>query len=265
MNIKYAIKATFAVFERQLLIMWRKRIYFILSLLMPAFIIFGIGPAAEFLTGGSVSTEYMITGIICFSIIFGSMQGPLSLLQDKEQGYLKVELVSPIPRFSIILGQSLSGGFRAILQSTLIYSIALISGQAASFSINPLNIMGFLLMGVIISIFVEGFFSGLLALTKNVESFSLASQLIGMPLILLSNVFIPTNSYQGLLSFIRYFGYFNPVNHALNGIRYFLLGYCPGFEPWEPWIGPVSILLVSAYAAICTISGTYLFLRSVKK
>jgi ABC-2 type transport system permease protein len=264
MNIKYALKATMAVFERQLLILRRKKLYLILSLGMPAFIIFGIGPAADFLTGGGVSTEELVTGILCFSIIFSSMQGPLSLLFDKESGYLRVELVSPIPRFSIILGQSLAGGFRALIQSFTIYIIAIVSGQVI-FSFNPLNILGFLGMAIFIAVFIEGLFSGLLYFAKNTQSFSLLSQLIGMPFILLSNAFVPTNAYQGVLSFIKYFGYFNPINHALNGIRYFLIGYTPGFEPWEPWIGPVSIGLVILYAIITTFTGTFLFLKSVKK
>ena len=265
MDIQYSIKATLAVFERQLLLLWRKKIYFFLSLGMPAFIIFGIGPAASFLTAGGISNEYMISGILCFSIIFSSMQGPLSLLFDKEQGYLNVELVSPIPRYSIILGQSLAGGFRALLQSLIIYTIAISSGLCTEFSINPLNVIGLFGFAIIIAVFIEGFFSGILSITKNTESFAMVTQLIGMPFILLSNVFIPTDSYQGALSFIKYIGYYNPVNYALNGIRYILMGQTPGFELWAPWIGPFSILLIALLAIVFTLTGTYLFLRSVKK
>ncbi|MHA1270711.1 MAG: ABC transporter permease [Candidatus Helarchaeota archaeon] len=264
MNIIYALKATMAIFERQLLILWRKKLYFILGLLLPAFFIFGIGPAVQSLTGYGVSTAFVASGIICFSVIFSSMQGPLALLYDKDLGYLNVELVSPIPRYSIILGQSLAGSFRAILQCTIMYTISVLSG--INFYINPLNILGFFFVVIITSIFIEGLFSGILAIAKNAETFALITNFIGIPFIFMSNVFFPTSAYQGTIFYwIEYLGYFNPVNHALNGIRLFLLGYCPGFEKFGIWIGPISILSIFLLAIIFTITGTYLFLRSVKK
>ncbi|MHA1694812.1 MAG: ABC transporter permease [Candidatus Helarchaeota archaeon] len=264
MDIKYSLKATIAVFERQLLIFWRKRVYFFLSLLLPAFFIFGIGPAVQSLTSQGVTTSYIASGIICFSIIFSAMQGPLALLYDKDIGYLNIELVSPIPRFSIILGQSLAGSFRAILQCIIMYSISIIAN--VNFSYNPINILGFLFVAILTAIFVEGLFSGVLAIAKNAESFSMITNFIGLPFIFMSNTFLPLSAFKNSAFFwIEYAGYFNPVNYSLNGVRYFLMGYCPGFESFGPLIGLVSILIIGILATLFTITGTYLFLRSVKK
>ena len=264
MDIKYSFKATLAVFERQLLILWRKRLNFFLSLLLPAFFILGIGPAVQNLTTFNVTTEFIATGIICFSVIFSAMQGPLALLYDRDIGYLNVELVSPIPRYSIILGQSLAGGFRAILQSTIMFIVSLFSG--VQFYFGPLNIIGLLFVAIISAVFIEGFFSGILAIAKNPETFAIITNSIGMPMIFMSNIFFPTSAYRNtMFYFIEYFGYYNPVNYTLNGIRYFLMGYCPGFEAFEPYIGPLSILVIFILAIVFTMIGTYLFLRSVKR
>jgi len=263
-NIKYIISSTLAVFERQLYILWRKKIYLFTGILLPVFFILGIGPALENLTL-KVSTEYVASGIICFTVIFGSMQGPFSLIYDRDTNYLNIQLVSPIPRFSIILGVSLAGAFRAIIECILMYIIAIGTG-IANFYISPLHIIGFLICAILISVFIEGLFSSLLSIIKDTETFSLVSNFISMPFIFLSNAFFPTSSYRNTPFFwVEQFGYFNPVNYALNTIRYFLMGYCPDYLTLEPWIGPLSVIIIGILALSFTFIGTYLFLYSVKK
>jgi ABC-2 type transport system permease protein len=257
-----------SVFQRGMIVLWRNKILFFGNLLLPLFVIIIMGPAASSQTLGKLSFEQLASGMMTIMIFFSGMFIPNSIIWDRDTKYLNILFVAPCHRSSIILGYSLVGAVRSILQTVLIYvGACLISewmGYAISFSVGVF--FGLIGIALLVTIFVGGFMTIIASYSKNSETFFLIASIIGSPLIFLSNAFFTPESLPFGLGL---FGRFNPLNHVVNAVRYLMFGesYPGSGDPVlpagvTPWEGPVLIIIL---AIAFTLLGTYFFVRSVKK
>ena len=76
--------------------------------------------------------EFLAPGIIAMGILFSSMFTGVSVLWDKQFGFLQEVLVAPISRISIILGRTFGGATTAIIQGFIILLIAIGLGISIS-------------------------------------------------------------------------------------------------------------------------------------
>ncbi len=250
-----------AVFQRGLIVLWRNKILLFGNMIMPFAVIFVIGPAADAQSLGAMSFEELATGIMCMMIFFSGMFIPNNIIWDRDTRFLNIMFVSPCHRSSIVLGYSLVGSVRSVLQVIIIYvGVSIVSSFNSDyeiyFSFQILLIL--ILLTITMTIFVGGFMTIIASFSKNSETFFLFSSMIGMPLIFLSNVFFqPENLPIGLGNF----GLVNPLNYLVNIVRYVMLG--PSYTPSEgPVLGVVVLVIV---AIVFTLLGTYSFVRTVKK
>ena len=73
-------------------------------------------------------------GIISMSIIFSSMFTGVSILWDKQFGFLQEVLVAPVSRLSITIGRTLGGATTALIQGFIILFIATLASSKTSIS-----------------------------------------------------------------------------------------------------------------------------------
>ena len=59
--------------------------------------------------------KFMYPGVIGMSILFTSIFSALSIIWDREFGFLKEVLVAPVPRWAVALGKSFGGATVAIV------------------------------------------------------------------------------------------------------------------------------------------------------
>jgi len=89
---------------------------------------------------------YIAPGLIAMIQLFNGMQSSLSMVYDREMGSMRTLLVSPMPRWYLLICKLLAGTFVSILQ---VYAFLLI---AALFSITmPLQGYVWLLLALIVS------------------------------------------------------------------------------------------------------------------
>ena len=60
---------------------------------------------------------FIYPGIIGMSVLFTSMFSAISIIWDREFGFLKEVLVSPAPRWAVAVGKILGGATVAMMQS----------------------------------------------------------------------------------------------------------------------------------------------------
>jgi ABC-2 type transport system permease protein len=72
--------------------------------------------------------QFLVPGIMGMSLLFQSMFAGLSVLWDREFGFLKEIMVAPVSRISIILGRIAGGTTTALIQGLLILAISLAVG-----------------------------------------------------------------------------------------------------------------------------------------
>lgn len=199
----------------------------------------GVGESKEYI-------HFLVPGILGMSLMFSSLMVGISILWDREFGFLKEILVAPVNRISIIAGRIIGGMTTSLLQAILILLISLGIGFKTSFF--PNFILAFLVM-ILISLSFVGFGIILALIVKDIQGFGLIIQLIIMPLFFLSGILFPISN---LPFFLRYLSFFNPLTYGVEGLRMTLIGvsYLP---LWAIF------LILTSFSILMVILGSYLF------
>ncbi|MDY6959879.1 MAG: ABC transporter permease, partial [Halobacteriota archaeon] len=161
------LKAIYTLWLREMIRFFRLRSRVIGSLGMPIFFLafMGMGFNSSFNMPGTGDMDYitfLAPGMIGMTLLFSSMFAGLSVLWDREFGFLKEIMVTPVSRVSIILGRTLGGVTTGLLQGIIIMILAIpigfeMTGISVEFSI-PSFVLGVLLsilfMGLIAATFI---------------------------------------------------------------------------------------------------------------
>src|ERR1043166_5123671 len=88
---------------------------------------FGLGPVFRKAGEGSY-LQFMAPGVIGMTVLFTSMFSGIALLWDRQFGFLKEQLVAPVPPLWIMVGRPLGGATVATIQVLLTFAISLVAG-----------------------------------------------------------------------------------------------------------------------------------------
>jgi ABC-2 type transport system permease protein len=209
------------------------------------------GAALPGMTGGYI--YYLAPGIVAMAILFSSMFTGISVLWDKQFGFLQEVLVAPVSRFSIILGRTLGGATTALIQGFIILIIAFGIGVKAA------SLLGFVMtviFMVLIAFTAVGF--GLIIASKieDFQGFQIIMNLIIMPLYFLSSAFFPIASNTSFPDVLIKISFLNPLFYMIDGMRGSLTGANYVVDPF------VNLILVSAIMIIMLGLGSYFFSKS---
>ena len=80
--------------------------------------------------------QFIFPAVIALNILYTSVQSAVSVIWDREFGFLREVLVSPLPRFSILLGKVLGGATVAMFHGSLVLALA----PYADISLTPLAV-----------------------------------------------------------------------------------------------------------------------------
>jgi len=192
------------------------------SILMPFLFLAFLGLPLSFIPGleigGMNYLAFLAPGIVGMTLLFSATISGVSVIWDKEFGFLKEVLVAPVNRFSIILGRSLGGMTIALVQALIIVAIAMAMGVKIS------GISGFFLSIVFMILTCATFTGlGLIIATKlaDTQGFMSIMNLVIMPIFFLSGAFFPL---QAMPAGIRYIMYINPLMYGVDGLRGALVG-----------------------------------------
>lgn len=209
---------------------------------------------------------FMAAGVIALTILFTCLYSGITLQFDKEFGLMKEMVASPLPRSHILIGLSLSGLAKSIIQTLIIIGFGYVLGvrffKDFAFTDTIISVFGML---VFIFLFALGllFLSSTVALRlKTHEGLQGVITLLSLPLFFASNALYPLSS---LPLAIRIMSYANPVSYFIQGLRYFTLGSnffsfgdCYSYSTQEIVIAFIFLL---GFAAV-----TYLLaLRTIKR
>ena len=206
---------------RELLRFMQERSRMISSFAMPLMflVIFGAGfnriigtmlPGVDFI-------KFMYPGIIAMNVIMNSMFSGLSIVWDREFGFLKEVLVAPMGRSGVVLGKAIGGAGVAIAQAIIMLILAPFVGV----SLSPTLVAKLIPLLIITSISLSGM--GVLAASRmrSQQGFQILMQLIIFPMMFLSGVFFPVNAVPVWLEVLVKI---NPVTYAVDAIRQVFLG-----------------------------------------
>lgn len=160
---------------------------------------------------------FLFPGVVVISLVGVSIASGISVIWDREFGFLKEILVSPISRISIFTGKALGSCTVALIQGIIILSLSFILGI-------PITLQSFLFTIALMAIISLGLVSvGLIiaSLIETMESFGLIMNFIIFPLIFLSGAFFPLKEAPEWLKIISYA---NPLTYGVEAVRFILIG-----------------------------------------
>lgn len=77
-------------------------------------------------TGNYSYLEFLTPGVLAQSVIFVAIFYGFNMVMDRDMGLLHKLLSTPIPRYSIVLGKTLSAGVRSVIQALVVFILAVI-------------------------------------------------------------------------------------------------------------------------------------------
>ena len=216
----------YAMWYRQILRFWRAKSRVVSIFTQPIFwmIFFGLGWSAAFRVGGASGLfggidylTFLIPGVLMMTIFMSSFMSGMSVLFDKEFGYLKEILVAPVSRRASILGRTLGDSTIAVLQGLIITLIA----YPIAPGINILNLPFVLLIGLLMSVSFASIGIIIATSLRSFEGFQLIINMISMPILLLSGVFYPISTMP---EWMKAAAYINPLTYGVDVARFLLAG-----------------------------------------
>ena len=215
------LRGIYTIWYRDILRFWHDRLRLIGSVTFPLLFLFvfgsGLGARMGTLGPGVDFTQFIFPGIIGMTVLMSSFMAGVSVVWDREFGFLKEVLVAPISRASVAMGKTLGAATIALLQGIIILLFAPLIGVSLSiWTVLALLPLMFLLAVSLGSL-------GILLATRirSMEAFQAVMQMLMFPMVFLSGAFFPL---QGLPAWMNILVKINPATYGIAPIRQVMLG-----------------------------------------
>jgi len=197
----------------------RSRMFSSFSMPILFLVIFGagFGKLIGQMMPGMNYIQFMYPGILAMTVLMTSVMSGVSIVWDREFGFLKEVLVSPLNRSGILMGKAVGAAGIAVMQGIIMLVIAPFVGVSLNFGI-VLSLIPLLLI-------LSGCLSGLGLLIgarmRSQQGFQLLMQLVIFPMMFLSGIFFPLT---GMATWLEVLSKINPVTYGIDAIRQVFLG-----------------------------------------
>ncbi len=206
---------------------------------------FGYGLGAIYARGaGGNYIQFLAPGIILMTVLFSGIFSGISLIWDRQFGFLKETMVAPVPRLSIMLGKTLGGATVAVIQGLIVFAITLF------FGFRPHDLTQLPLALVFISlaaIFFTALGTAVASRLQDMQGFQLIMNFLVMPIFFLSGALFPLS---GLPFFMEILTKVDPLSYAVDGARSTLINistFGVGTDLLVLGVATVLILLIGSY------------------
>ena len=269
-DLGHQARATWVVTRRELLRLKQDRTRILTMLLQPLLFIFvmgtGLGSIVD--TGGGLDFRtFLYPGVLATSVLFTAAFAGISLVWDREFGFLREMMVAPISRASIIWGKCLGGAIVATGQSLVL--LALVGTVGIPY--DPLllvELVGCLFLG---SLFLTALGVLLSTRIKTIQGAMPMLQLLITPMMFLSGSLFPLGGLPTWLSVVTRL---NPLTYVVQPMRHLVLQHLdltaaaeqrllPPLT-WAGWVVPVGVQLLTegVVTAALVALGARLFART---
>jgi ABC-2 type transport system permease protein len=193
--------------------------------------------------------EFLIPGIIGMGLLFSSTFAGLTVLLDRQFGFLKEIMVAPVSRVSIVLGRTAGAITTGLIQALLLLGISALFALRIAGVVNIFLAIVFMILTATAFIGVGLIFASKM---KDPQGFNLIVNFLIFPLFFLSGALFPLQNLPGPVQAISYA---DPLTYGVDGMRAALIGV--SFLPiW------VDFLVLLAASAAMIFLGAYFFDKS---
>jgi ABC-2 type transport system permease protein len=193
--------------------------------------------------------QFLLPGIIGQALLFTAMFLGISVIWDRQFGFMKEILVAPISRVSIYIGKMLGVGTGCIIQGIIVLALGFVIGVplglttiGISLVLMVLIAVGLVCIGLIIA-----------SLMTSLESFGTIATFVNMPMFFFSGALFPVGN---LPDWLQWAFYLNPLTYGVDALRAVILG-----SAWTQHVLPLSveIVIICVFDIVAIAVGTFTF------
>jgi ABC-2 type transport system permease protein len=180
---------------------------------------FGFGLRGSF-QGAGAGVDYitfLLPGLACMSVLFSSMFSAISIVWDREFGFLKELLVAPVPRWTAVVAKMLSASTIAGGEALMVLAVGTMLGVRTSL---PGMLAGLVVLGVF-GMAVTGLGVVVASRMRTFEGFGVIVNFVIQPIFFLSGALYPTDHLPPVM---RAVVLANPMTYAVDAVRGLMIG-----------------------------------------
>ncbi len=245
--------ASYTLWLREIVRFYRQRSRIIGALGSPLvfWFLIGSGLGRSFQGGASLPLqggylEYFYPGTLALIVLFTAIFSTISIVEDRQEGFLQGVLVAPVPRSAIVFGKILGSTTLAVAQALLFLALAPLAhvrihvgDLPAIFGVLVLVAFGLSGMGFLVAWWLN-----------STQGFHAVMNIFLIPLWILSGALFPAGGAAG---WIRALMAINPMTYGVSALR--RLFYDQPL-PAEPSLA-VSLTVIVVFAALMLALGTF--------
>jgi ABC-2 type transport system permease protein len=221
-------------------------------------ILIGSGLSGSFRLPGGPSDmsylEYFFPGTMVLVLLFAAIFSTISVIEDRNQGFLQGVLVAPVSRAAIAGGKVLGGATIAWLQSLLFLALAPLSGIRLTLA-SVLTAAGVL---AVLGIALTSVGFAFAWRVDSVQGFHAVMNLLLVPMWLLSGAFFPPSGAPPWLAALMRA---NPLTYGVSALRWALYGPVAVASGGTGMPGPRSSVVVTILIAVLAFGFDLLAMR----
>lgn len=252
------LSAIFVIAHRDFVKLLRDRLRLFADLTLPIGLVLLLGPALQAGFGspdGLDITTFVFTGVLAQTVWQSAALGVISLVADREEDFSQEIFVSPVSRYSIVIGKILGESLVALPQAAAILIVGLLIGVR----IEPVLLLA--LLPVLLAMAVFGGAFGLLVLSR-MQTQRSANQVftfVMLPQFFLAGVFAPINNLPPALAAVAAI---SPMRYAVELVRNVFYGLQPDQVAPVVWPVEVNLAITGGMFVVFVVLGTAFFVRS---
>ena len=201
-------------------------------------IVLGSGFGNSFRSGAGQAQDhymnYFYPGTLILIVLFTSIFAMMSLIEDRQEGFLLSVMVAPVPRSAIVLGKVLGGTTLAAIQGM----IFLVFAPFAGVHLNLLQVLSVAVVVFLVSFALTALGFAIAWPMDSTSAFHGIINLFLIPLWLLSGALFPLSGASG---WIRVLMYLNPLTYGVEALRDLLY---PGTDTKFPLPSSIATLIL---------------------
>lgn len=232
--------AIYVIVAREFKKFIRERSRLISTIARPLVWLFLVGAGLSRLVRPSADvsyTQFMFPGILGMTVLFSAIFSSISIIWDKEFGFMKEILVAPVSRLSIVMGKALSGTVVSTIQALVI----LLFFPLVGLRLGVLEIVAAVLLCAMIAFSISSFGVVLATFYESYESFSVIMNFIVMPMFFLSGAMYPVKLLPKALGLAANL---NPLTYGVDALKHILMPIKEGpMSPDFPLVADIVVIV----------------------
>ena len=228
------------------------------TFIFPIIFIAALGGSFQANLGDQIGFNYLtfvFTGVLAQTLFQSSAAGIISLIEDRENDFSQEIFVSPISRYSIILGKIVGESGVALLQGIGIVLFGLLINIRYSWQ----QVLVLVPVAVVVCLFGAAFGIIVMSQIKNQRTANQIFPFLLFPQFFLAGVFNPMESgplYLLILSRIA------PMTYAVDFLRTVFYQGRPDYAAATIFTPLLNIIVMGSMFALFIIIGTYFFVKN---